>query len=356
MYPPVYITNTKTVLPPRYEATALAKKVFNVDRVGERTHSLASRVARRFGIEARTSVLNLDSFPKMELLNEQQSPLAWGKQLINDITEDFDINEIGHLSIAYNAAPEHDALPNLACKLAQDMELKLDSPPMELPNYGCAAGLYALESAIKYCQTHDRAAFVYVFDQCSWWAKPDLMKRNEHFSELLTSMLLFADGAVGLLVVPERLRKEHTGTALRVDDLGTYYEPGNLISMDQGCFLINKDLKNQIPEVVVDKMVHPTLLKNNLKVEDIKEWAIHQGGTAILQRFGEEKILGLSEKSLERSQRLFNQYGNFSAPSCLFVLDSFFHNPEENSHAGDRGAVVGFGAGYYLGMMIYTRE
>ncbi|MEM9897512.1 MAG: 3-oxoacyl-[acyl-carrier-protein] synthase III C-terminal domain-containing protein, partial [Bacteroidota bacterium] len=126
--------------------------------------------------------------------------------------------------------------------------------------------------------------------------------------------------------------------------------------MDQGCFLINKDLKNQIPEVVADKMVRPILTKNNLSVEEINEWSIHQGGTAILQRFGEEKILGLSDKALERSQRLFNQYGNFSAPSCLFVLDSFFHNPEDGAKVGDRGTVVGFGAGYYLGMMIYTRE
>ena len=292
----------------------------------------------------------------MQLLDESQSPLSWGKSLINDLTEDFDLDEVGHLSIAYNAAPQHDALPNLACKLAQDMDLKLDSPPMELPNFGCAAGIYALESAVKYCQTHDRAAIVYVFDQCSWWAKPDLMKMNEHFSELLTSMLLFADGAVGLLVVPERLRKQHDGPALRVDSLETHYVPGNLISMDKGCFLINKQLKNEIPEVVSEKMVRPILKRNNIDVSDIREWSIHQGGTAILQRFGEDKILGLGSSALARSQKLFNMYGNFSAPSCLFVLDSFFHEPEDDALPGDRGAVVGFGAGYYLGTMLYTRQ
>ncbi|MFK7972396.1 MAG: 3-oxoacyl-[acyl-carrier-protein] synthase III C-terminal domain-containing protein [Bacteroidia bacterium] len=353
---PTYIIDSHTVLPPRYDSSLIAEKVFAADRVGERTHALATRVARRFGIEARSSVLNLDAFPSMELLDESHSPASWGKEIIEKLTENIGIEEVGHLSITYNAAPQHDALPNLACKIAQDMGLNLDSPPMELPNYGCAAGLYALESAVNYCQKHDRAAIVYVFDQCSWWAKPDLMKRNEHFSELLTSMLLFSDGAVGLLVVPERLRDQAQGTALKVDQLETHYVPGDLISMDQGCFLINKDLKNQIPEVVADQMVKPIFEKLDVDIQDIKEWSIHQGGTAILQRFGEEGILGLPPKALERSQKLFNKYGNFSAPSCLFVLDSFFHEPEADSTPGDRGAVVGFGAGYYLATMLYTRE
>jgi predicted naringenin-chalcone synthase len=355
MHPSVYIVNTLTVLPPRYEATDLAKRVFDSNRVGERTHKLATRVASRFGIEARTSVLDLDRFPAMQLLDDSQSPLAWGKQIIEGLTHDFDIDEIGHLSVAYNAAPEQDNLPNLASKLVQDLNLKVDSPPMELPNYGCAAGIYAIESAVKYCQSHDRAALVYVFDQCSWWAKPNLMERNEHFAELLTSMLLFADGAVGLLILPERLKAKHDGPSLRIDSLDTYYESGNLISMDKGCFLINKDLKNHIPEVVANKMVKPVMEREALETDDIKEWSIHQGGTAILRRFGEEQVLGLPEEALERSQKLFNRYGNFSAPSCLFVLDSFFHKPEPDTKTGDRGVVVGFGAGYYLGMLTYTR-
>lgn len=355
MNPPVFITNTMTVLPPRYEATALAKKVFDSERVGERTHRLATRVASRFGIEARTSVLDLDSYPNMQLLNKEQSPLAWGEQIVEGLTKDFDKDEIGHLSVAYNAAPELDSLPNLASQLVSNLGLKVDSPPMEFPNLGCAAGIYAIESAVKYCQTHDRAALVYVFDQCSWWAKPDLMKFNEHFAELLTSMLLFADGAVGLLILPERLYQQHDGPALRVDSLDTYYEAGNLIGMDKGCFLINKDLKNQIPELVANKMVKPVMERDGLEMTDIKEWSIHQGGTAILQRFGEDKILGLPVEALDRSQKLFNRYGNFSAPSCLFVLDSFFHEPDPDTQVGDRGAIVGFGAGYYLGMLKYTR-
>ena len=355
MHPPVYISNTMTLLPPRYEATTLAKKVFDSNRVGERTHRLATRVASRFGIEARTSVLDLDHFPSMQLVDESQSPLAWGEQIVKGLTHNFDKDEIGHLSVAYNAAPEIDSLPNLASQLVHNLGLKVDTPPMEFPNLGCAAGIYAIESAIKYCQTHDRAALVYVFDQCSWWAKPDLMQYNEHFAELLTSMLLFADGAVGLLILPERLYQEHEGPALRVDSLDTYYQPGNLIGMDKGCFLINKDLKNQIPELVAEKMVKPVMDREGLRMDDIKEWSIHQGGTAILKRFGEESILGLSVDALDRSQKLFNRYGNFSAPSCLFVLDSFFHEPEPETKTGDRGAVVGFGAGYYLGMFTYTR-
>ena len=50
---------------------------------------------------------------------------------------------------------------------------------------------------------------------------------------------------------------------------------------------------------------------------------------------------------------LFYQYGNLSAPSCLFVLESFFNDQAYEQKKGKKGMVVGFGAGYYLAAFLY---
>ncbi|HIE01494.1 MAG TPA: hypothetical protein EYP59_14595 [Thiotrichaceae bacterium] len=57
-------------------------------------------------------------------------------------------------------------------------------------------------------------------------------------------------------------------------------------------------------------------------------------------------------EQLSRSQQLFEKYGNFSSPSCFFVLDSFMREPSEDK-MGTWGMMVGFGAGLYQATLLY---
>jgi len=63
-------------------------------------------------------------------------------------------------------------------------------------------------------------------------------------------------------------------------------------------------------------------------------------------------ILGLSAYHIERSLAKFQQYGNKSSASCLLVLESFF-NDQSHDKEGVNGILLGFGAGYYLGVLLY---
>ncbi len=58
--------------------------------------------------------------------------------------------------------------PNLACQVAIKTGIKHEVMPEEFVNYGCAGGLFPIQSAVKYCQKNEKAAIAVVFDQCSY--------------------------------------------------------------------------------------------------------------------------------------------------------------------------------------------
>ncbi|MCL2931529.1 MAG: hypothetical protein MGG11_04305 [Trichodesmium sp. MAG_R03] len=66
--------------------------------------------------------------------------------------------------MGYNVISHQEILPNLACQIAIDADLQLEEMPIELAYYGCAAGIFAINEAFSYCQTYQKAAFVYVFN------------------------------------------------------------------------------------------------------------------------------------------------------------------------------------------------
>ena len=127
---------------------------------------------------------------------------------------------------------------------------------------------------------------------------------------------------------------------------------GNLIHMKKERFLMNSHVKNIMPQLVSDLLLKPFLKKHRLSTEEIDEWAMHQGGSAVIKQFCQDDVLGLTPAQIERSLNKFYQYGNTSSASCLIVLESFF-NEKSHKSPSTTGILLGFGAGYYLGALLY---
>ena len=221
-------------------------------------------------------------------------------------------------------------------------------------NYGCAGGLFPFQSAMTYCQRNEKAALVLVFDQCTYRFCHDQNKNDSFasFSMDLKVNLLFSDGASAVLLIPERMRNRFEGSLARVEEILADFHLSDIIGFDNNRFFLSTEVKDQVPTLVANSVIKPILAKNGLSLSEIEEWAIHQGGSEVLKRFLDESVLGLTPQQLSRSQQLFEKYGNFSSPSCFFVLDSFM---QENSvdKTGIRGMMVGFGAGLYQAALLY---
>ncbi|MGK7950248.1 MAG: 3-oxoacyl-[acyl-carrier-protein] synthase III C-terminal domain-containing protein [Xenococcaceae cyanobacterium] len=121
--------------------------------------------------------------------------------------------------------------------------------------------------------------------------------------------------------------------------------------MEDSLFLVGKGVSETMPSLIAEKSIRPLLGKHSLTPQKVTEWSIHQGGIPVLEAFKDDSILSLSDEQIQRSKDLFKKYGNFSAPSCLYVLDSFFQ--EKQIHNNSYGLVTSFGAGYYFGSFLY---
>lgn len=350
----VYIAGVKTVLPELFKPEMVAEMVYPADIASELVHRLVQKAIKSIGIKNRPFVRSVESYPEKKLAKEEYHPENWGSQIINHFFQFVKPKEIGHLSVSYNVTSHSDYLPNLACRLAEQTHLNLDYPPEELPYLGCAASLFSLKSAIDYCSKHDKAAIIFNFDQCSWLCNPVMDPKHPEFTSSLKANLLFSDGAAGLLVIPESMKDRFNGHLIKIIDLDTAYRHGSEIQMNKGRFLVGDNVKSVMPELVSNLVLKPMLERNNLTKEQISEWSVHQGGKPILESFKEDGVLGLTDKQIERSRQLFEEYGNFSSPSCLFILDSFFNENRNGKNTDIYGAVVGFGAGYYLAAMLYS--
>lgn len=349
----VFIAASETRLPRLFTPEESVDYLYPSAR-GDLAHRLAAKLAKTIGIRHRPSILDPAKWPERALAQQADHPVRWcadlGQQLSGAVGG---LEAVGHLSVAYNASCDPDILPSVSARSATRLGLDLERAPDERAFLGCAGGLFSVLDSFQFCRGSQRASVACAFDQCSWFVRTSCDPRAPEFGDQLRSSLLFGDGAAALLLVPASLRGRARGPLARVLDVRTGFVPGASVRMEGGQLLLGKELRDEMPETVSKRLVRPMLEQHGLEVADVEEWSIHQGGLPILSRFASPEALGLSEEKLAPSRELFLEYGNFSAPSCLFVLDRFFKEAAAQAKPGRRGAVVSFGAGYYLGAMLY---
>jgi len=348
----VYIAETIPIFPQSYSAKHIANQIYPEKTYGKKINRIANSYARKIGIKKRSCVINLNCLPKIKLKDEQNHPLEWGTKIVNQLTQHIDKTEIGCFCLNYNLSIHSDTLPNLASQIVMKSGLKQIEKNSELAYYGCASAIYSLDEAVKYCREHDRAAIVFTFEHCHAGIH-QLQKDDPNFRKMFSTNSIFSDLGFGLLIIPERLRYKYLKPLLKTLDINKKYIPGDLIGMKNGRFLMSSNLKHIIPNIVSNDLIKPFLNKHALQVNDIKQWSIHQGGSEIIKQFCLPNCLNLSAQQIKRSLDLFYQYGNGSSTSCLLVLNSFINDGITKEKLDEKGLVVAFGAGYYLGVVLY---
>ncbi len=189
---------------------------------------------------------------------------------------------------------------------------------------GCYAAFPGLRMAAQFCDA-DPSAVVLVM--CLELCTLHLQIEDKPDSILANS--LFADGAAAAIV---SARRPELGTpAYLVRDFNTSLVTSGEQDMawtigDKGFSMI---LSAYVPDIIgsnIKQMLGETLGRKGLSPDDIKEWAVHPGGRAILDRVQES--LGLPENALDASREILRDYGNMSSATVLFVLKELLESAE----------------------------
>jgi len=224
--------------------------------------------------------------------------------------------------------------PGLTSYLAEDLGLSENVKPADLMGMGCGGAVPGLECG---CGLLDRArgrpVLCVAVEVCS----------ATHFMDdepgLTVSNCIFGDGAAAAVLGHAKER----GIALIDFESGLFPEHRNALRYDYDGGRLRNRLTRRVPVIgasCIERVALRLLKRHGLSPPDISWWAVHAGGTAVLDEVG--KRFGLNGSTLSASRQVFHEYGNMSSPTVLFALRRIM----DLDGARGRGLILAFGAGF----------
>lgn len=239
--------------------------------------------------------------------------------------------------------------PGIDTEIMERLQLPNDIFRTSVNFMGCNAAFPALKIADMIVKTDENAKVLVVcVELCTLHFQP---KDN---TDNLLSNTIFGDGAAAVLVVSNKAAKQNSQKGL---EMNGFYS----LLLDKGKNFMAWNIKSLNFEMVLDpaipdfigshskEIVSKASLNLNIDPLKINKWAVHPGGKRILDAL--KKQLELSTEDLQHSYKVFEENGNMSSPTILFVLNEMMHSshkPEETILA------IGFGPGLSIETAKFT--
>lgn len=235
--------------------------------------------------------------------------------------EGFSASDVTHVVTVsctgfYNPGPDLD--------LIQGLGLSAGTERYNLGFMGCYAAFPALRMADQFCQARpDAVVLVVCLELCSL----HLQFREEVDSLLANS--LFADGAAAVLVSARKPAVNRPSLAL--DSFTSALAPEGAADMawEIGNHGFDIRLSTYVPKIIeanINEILDGVLKNSPWSIGEIGTWAVHPGGSAILDRI--ENTLELAPEQLKDSREVLRNYGNMSSVTVLFVLHRILNRPK----------------------------
>lgn len=229
--------------------------------------------------------------------------------------------------------------PGLSSYLVEELKLSDNTRTLDIVGMGCGGALPNLETASLMAVAVQRPVLSLAVEICS----ATLFMGTD--PALIVSNSIFGDGAAATVV--DASRGEASGGLLRLLDFesGIYPTYRSQLHYRQEGGRLRNVLSVKVPHIgakTAGEVLGRLLARNQLQQSDIQWWAVHAGGTAVLDQVG--RGLGLSESDLQYSMAVFKRYGNMSSPTVMFALKELLE--QGRPKRGDRGVLLSFGAGF----------
>jgi len=231
--------------------------------------------------------------------------------------------------------------PGLSSYLAEDLEAPHDLRTLDITGMGCGAALPNLEAATGWLALDGRRPVLAVaVEICS----ATLFMGNE--PGLVVSNAIFGDGAAAVVLSAPAGGEPAPGPVRLLGFASSVHpEYRHHLRYTQSGGRLRNHLDTRVPVIgarLAGQTLERLLAEHGLAQSDIAHWAVHAGGTAVLEQVGRK--LGIPDEALAPSVGIFRDYGNMSSPSVLFALQRVLAT--RHPAAGERGVLLSFGAGF----------
>jgi predicted naringenin-chalcone synthase len=230
--------------------------------------------------------------------------------------------------------------PGLSSYVAADLGLRTSISFQDLMGMGCGAAIPNLEAAAGMLVRNGEGPVLSIaVEICTATIFPS------HEPDLVVSNSIFSDGAAAAVL--DRETHNRPGGLARMVDFATGMFPKyreDLRYRTEAGRLRNQ-LSKRVPVIgahTATDVATRLLARHGLSRNDVAWWAVHPGGTVVLAQVA--KKLELADEALRFSYNVFENYGNMSSPSVLFVLRKILDS--KRPQPGQKGMLLAFGAGF----------
>jgi alpha-pyrone synthase len=264
---------------------------------------------------------------RMQLYKEQAIPLA--EQVARQALERASQHSNSYCPISPISIEESIRLivfvsstgfvgPGVDAALIDRLGLRRDISRVTVNFMGCAAAMNGLRVASDHVRANPTHKALVI---CL-----ELSSVNAVFEDDLNDVIIhsiFGDGCAAVVVGASEEHAIAPGQVVIREHLSYLIEnteDGIILGInDNG---ITCRLSRQLPDYIengVEPVIQQFLTQHDLTKADIDLWAIHPGGTRIIQKA--QQSLGLSDRQVETSWEILRHYGNMLSASVLFVLE-----------------------------------
>lgn len=207
------------------------------------------------------------------------------------------------------------ATPSLDAVLIGELDLRNDVRRDATFGHGCAGGAGGLARAAQWATANPGGhALLIATELCGL-----TMQRSDTSRTNVVATSLFADGSASVVV-----GTDGAGPSIVADSSVVWPDTQDVMGWTFGATGMSIVLSKSVPVMVrkhFSESVDQVCSNAGVQRCDLRHFVLHPGGAAVLDAF--DTALDLQPGDLDDSRHVLRAHGNMSAPTVLFVLDSF---------------------------------
>lgn len=341
--PRAQILSLATAVPPHIlnqtDVTSAARGLFS-DRYSE--FERLSRVFSTTGIRKRHAVQPIEWYAQARGWPERTTAYLRGAEDLFAEAAGRALDESGILAseidTVVTVSSTGIATPSLEARVLERMGFRQNLMRVPVFGLGCAGGVSGLAVASRLAEARPGTNVLFVaVELCTLAFRLDKLTKAS-----IVATALFGDGAAACVL--RAGQKDGDKAIAEVEATGDHTWPDTLDIMgwdveDAGFGVIFARAIPPFAEAKVGPAVNGLLQQWGLAAADVDRFICHPGGTKVITAL--ERALTIDQGGLDHERSVLAEYGNMSAPTVLFVLDSL-----RRSGLPDRSVMTAMGPGF----------
>lgn len=236
--------------------------------------------------------------------------------------------------------------PGLDYELIKEFNISPSVKRTNIGFMGCAAALVGVNSVWEAMKINSNENVLMVsVELCS------LHLQTEPTRDNILANMIFADGAAAAFFSKKTLPAKRK-LEIQFAESFLFEDSAKFMGWKIGNNGFEMMLSSELPKIILNSATpraKEILAQNGINISQIKHWALHPGGRAILDSL--QNGLTLSDEQLKPSREVLRNFGNLSSVSILFVLKNFLENVELKSD--DYLCAIAFGPGLTMELVVF---